>query len=101
MQVTVYVDRGTANIRLDGTFNHAVHRQFQDATRSALANADARELLIDMTDVERIDSSALGLLLVTRDEAKKMGKTVSLKGARGVTKRAMDMAQFELLFAFK
>ncbi|MDK9723955.1 MAG: STAS domain-containing protein [Sterolibacteriaceae bacterium MAG5] len=101
MQATVFVDKETANIRLVGTFNHAVHRPFKEATRPALANADVKELLIDMSNVERIDSSALGLLLVTRDEAKKAGKTMSLKGAQGVTKRALDMAQFERLFAFK
>lgn len=101
MQATVFVDKETANIRLVGTFNHLVHRQFQDATRTAFANADVKELLIDLASVDRIDSSALGLLLMTRDQAKKAGKTVSLKGAFGVTKRAMDMAQFDLLFAYK
>jgi anti-anti-sigma factor len=101
MQVSVSLNKDAAVVRLVGSFDCKTHRQFLDATKPVLANADVKELLLDLTDVERLDSSALGLMLVTRDEAKRKGKTVSLKGAKGVTKRAIDMAHFELLFTFK
>jgi HptB-dependent secretion and biofilm anti anti-sigma factor len=101
MQVSVSMDNDVAIIRLVGSFDCKAHRQFLDATKPVLGDAKAKELLLDLTDVDRLDSSALGLMLVTRDDAKRKGKTVSLRGARGVTKRAIDMAQFELLFAFK
>ncbi|MGE5466042.1 MAG: STAS domain-containing protein [Ignavibacteria bacterium] len=101
MQVSVSMNKEAAVLRLVGSFDCKCHRQFTDATRPLIANAEVKELLLDLTDVDRLDSSALGLMLVTRDEAKKTGKTIALKGARGVTKRALDMAQFELLFAFK
>ncbi|HEX8963526.1 MAG TPA: STAS domain-containing protein [Rhodocyclaceae bacterium] len=101
MLVSVSFDKDAAVIRLVGSFDCKTHRQFLDATRPLIANAEVKELLLDLAQVDRLDSSALGLMLVTRDEARKTGKTISLKGARGVTKRALDMAQFELLFAFK
>ncbi len=101
MQVRVSTNKDAVIVRLEGSFDCKAHRQFLDATKPVLANAEVKELLLDLTDVERVDSSALGLMLVTRDAAKKAGKTVALKGARGVTKRALDMAQFDLLFAFK
>lgn len=101
MQVSVSMDKDAAVIRLVGSFDCKAHRQFLDTTKPILADASVKELLLDLTEVDRLDSSGLGLMLVTRDEAKRKGKTISLRGAKGVVKRAIDMAQFELLFAFK
>jgi anti-anti-sigma factor len=95
------MNKDTAIVRLDGSFDCKAHKEFLDATKPLLANGEVKELLLDLAAVDRLDSSALGLMLVTRDAAKKSGKTVAISGAKGVAKRAIDMAQFELLFVYK
>ena len=46
-----------------------------------------------------IDSSALGMLLMLRDRAKKQNMTVTLANAQGRIRQVLDTAQFERLFA--
>ncbi|MCX8016880.1 MAG: STAS domain-containing protein, partial [Rhodocyclaceae bacterium] len=63
-----------------------------------LAQADAPEIRIDMGGLEYIDSSALGMLLMFRDKARKHNKTVALHHAQGYVRQVIDTAQFDRLF---
>lgn len=99
MDVTSSTYNGTEVIRLRGRFDFSAHREFRPAVNAAFANSAIQEVQIDLGAVDYIDSSALGLLLVIRDEAKKAGKTVSLYNAAGIVKQALSVSKFEKLFA--
>lgn len=86
-------------VRLDGRFDFSSREQFMSQMDSAVAAASAPELRFDLGAVDYIDSSALGMLLVIRDKAKKFDKTITLANARGMVKQTLAAAQFEQLFA--
>jgi anti-anti-sigma factor len=98
MQASLTVAEGRAVIRLQGRFDFNAHREFREATERALREAGAKELRVDLADVEYLDSSALGMLLMLRDKAKAANQTVSLANCRGAVRQVLDIANFGKLF---
>ena len=67
----------------------------------AIANAAIKEIQIELGSVDYMDSSALGMLLLALEQAKAVGKTVSLAGATGAVKAILDISNFQKLFVIK
>jgi len=88
-------------IRLMGRFDYLARREFTGTVAQAVADSAVNSILIDLGAVDDIDCSALSLLLVCRDVAKRAGKTVSLLNPTGDVKRALDAAHFAALFAIE
>lgn len=98
MQATVTVTEGRAVIRLAGRFDFNSHRDFREAIDTSLASP-AGQIVVDMGDVEYLDSSALGMLLMLRDRAKGASREVALTSCRGAVKQILDIANFGKLFS--
>jgi len=97
MQTNVTSRDGSTVIVLQGRFDFNSHREFRDAVERALKEA-APEIKVDLADVDYLDSSALGMLLMLRDKAKGAGKSVVLAAARGAVKQVIEIANFGKLF---
>lgn len=98
MQVTTTVADGVATLGLQGRFDFNAHRDFREATESVLSNPEVRTLNVDLAQVEYLDSSALGMLLMLRDKIKASNRRVSLINCRGPVKQVLDIANFSKLF---
>ena len=64
MHTRLEQENGKAIIKLSGRFDFNSHREFRGSYESALDNAQLRELVIDLSGVDYLDSSALGMLLL-------------------------------------
>ena len=98
MRTTVMNADGRSVIRLQGRFDFSSHRDFREATETALADAGSREISVDLSAVDYLDSSALGMLLMLRDKARSADKAVLLSNCRGAVKQVLDIANFGKLF---
>lgn len=98
MQASVQATNGRAVIRLRGRFDFNTHREFREALDTAVGDASAREVAVDLGEVDYLDSSALGMLLMLRDKAKAADKAVLLTNCRGAVKQVLDIANFGKLF---
>lgn len=98
MQARVKVSEDRAVIRLEGRFDFSSHSVFREAIDSALASP-AATIAVDFSDVDYLDSSALGMLLMLRDQARSAARDVSLAGCRGVVRQLLDIANFGKLFS--
>lgn len=98
MQIEYSAATGTGVIRLSGRFDYTTRSQFMAAAEDCVEQAPAGEIRVDMTGLEYIDSSALGMLLMMRDKARKLDKTIALANARGRVREVIDTAQFDRLF---
>lgn len=88
-----------ARIVLTGSLGFTDHAAFRDMIA---ALGDGRgPVVIDLAGVDHIDSAGLGLLLVARDRAAGLGRTLSLANARGQVARLLDLAQAADLFAIE
>ena len=90
-----------ATLKLGGRFDFHSHRDFRSAYEKILETGPVREIVIDFGDVDYLDSSALGMLLLLREKADGSGKNVVLSGLKGTVKQVLDIANFGKLFSLK
>lgn len=101
MQVTKIIDGGKAVMKLSGRFDFNTHRDFREGFEAILKNADVRSLDLDFSDVDYMDSSALGMLLLLNERAMARNISLSLVGCAGVVKQILDIANFGKLFTIR
>ncbi|SEI60490.1 anti-anti-sigma factor [Allopseudospirillum japonicum] len=87
-----------AKIKLKGRFNFSAHREFRDAYTSALTDAQVKSFEIDMQDVDYIDSSALGMLLLLKERADAERKEIQIVRCSPVVLDVFKVANFKNLF---
>lgn len=87
-------------IRLPSRFDYAYHRQFGDIYGPLLLNPDVKEIVLDFSKVEYLDSSALGMMVLLQKKCSAENKKNKIKGARGATEEILKMANMQKLFEF-
>ncbi len=88
-----------ARLSVSGKFSFNLRHKFTDAYKTLLESANIRVFEIDMSNVEYMDSSALGMLLVLRERAREHNKRVNLVNYHGVTQKILKIAKFDTLFS--
>jgi anti-anti-sigma factor len=101
MQIATEVAAGKAVLNLTGRFDFHSHRDFRSAYETALEEAGVREIAINFKQVDYLDSSALGMLLLLREKSEAAGKSVSLIGLQGMVKQVLEIANFGKLFSIQ
>lgn len=88
------------SIELDNALTAEMGGDFRKVVRDALARSP-RELVLDCAQLSYIDSTGLGLLTLARNEAGRLGCTVSLNNVKNAhTRQVLEMVRFDQLFAF-
>ena len=94
MGVRINTAPGVTEIRLSGRMTFAEHDRFRHVI-SAFDGPSGHQMVFDLSDLEFVDSSGLGMLLIARDVAQRKRLDFSLKGVRNEVRRVMTMAKFE------
>ncbi|MBX9266741.1 STAS domain-containing protein [Chromobacterium violaceum] len=86
-------------IAVEGRFDFEQHEAFRACLDEALARGSGLGLEVDLSRVDYLESSALGMLLVMRDRAKAQGiEDIALTGCRGFVRKILDVASFDKFF---
>lgn len=101
MQIQQSKANGTARIALKGRFDFNAHREFRSACDAALGDNEVSGVEIDFANVEYLDSSALGMLLLARERAATSGRQVHLANCRGTVGEVLHIANFSKLFTIR
>ena len=96
--VNVTEIEGTLTIFLSGSFIFQAHRDFKAAYQEALEKAAVSHIVVDFANVEYLDSSALGMLLVLKDKVEKAQKALTLTRPNLVTVQTFEIAGFDKIF---
>lgn len=97
MNISTLTTDGVSRIKLNGRFTFDKHKDFRQVIKDQLTGK-SRVIEIDFGQVDYLDSSALGMLLLAREQASQAGKTVALTNCRGNVKAVLDVANFQRLF---
>lgn len=98
MSISVQIRDGAARILMTGRFDFQVHREFKDAYSALLVNAGVHEIEVEMSRVDYLDSSALGMLILLNERAKEAKKTIVLLNASNVVAQVLEVANFSKIF---
>jgi anti-anti-sigma factor len=87
-------------LRLPSRFDYSYHRQFGEMYTPLIESSDCKEIILDFTQVEYLDSSALGMMVLLQKKFSTGGRKVRVKGARGATEEILKMANMQKIFDF-
>ena len=99
MKVTFEAQGTIANIAPKGRFDFNTHRDFRAAYEEALASSTVRTIQLDLKEVDYLDSSALGMLLLLKDKATPAGRTITIVNSQGSVRQILEVANFGKLFS--
>ena len=90
----------TNNKRLEITvtdrFDFSLHREFRDAYRDYIGQSP--EVVIDLNRAEYMDSSALGMMLLMREQLGGDAARITISTSSPEIRRILDIANFGKLF---
>ena len=87
-------------IRLPSRFDYSYHRQFGEQYTPLIESVVCKEIIMDFSQVEYLDSSALGMMVLLQKKAAGQSIKVKIKGARGATDEILKMANMQKIFEF-
>lgn len=88
-------------IRLPERFDFSFHKNFNSSYESALVNKNIKELELDFSLVQYLDSSALGMLVLLAKKFSGSQVSLSIIGSKGVAKDIIVMANLSKLYTIK
>lgn len=101
LAIKVQIRDGLACIDMSGCFDYKTWRIFTNAYLPLLDNIALSEICVDMTQVDYLDSSAMGMLLLLNERAQANDKRVALHIASNFVLRAFKFARFSKIFNIK
>ena len=90
-----------AIIRLPNRFDFSHHKLFSQNSDDAFLRAEVKAIEIDFSQVQYLDSSALGMLVLLAKKASAQSVAVSIRGAQGTALDILMMANLNKLYAIK
>lgn len=98
MQYTAQHTGSQCHITLSGRFTFSDSAAFRPVL-DLLTTPALSEIILDFSQTEFIDSAALGMLLLLREEARQRNIDVRLINAYGQIKKMFELVQFHTIFA--
>jgi len=101
MLIKSELEGSRGRLSLQGRFDFHSHRDFRTAYEKLFEDGAVRELEVNFGQVDYLDSSALGMLLLLKEKSENSGRNVTLSGLQGTVKQVLDIANFGKLFTIK
>ncbi len=98
MALEIQIRENVARIIMKGRFDFQVHREFKEAYTKLFDTANVQQIEIEMSKLDYLDSSALGMLMLLNERAKSVNKTITLVNPSGVVSQVLEVANFNRLF---
>jgi len=98
MQISHRTSDNKAIVSLTGRFDFNAHREFRSAYEEAISGDGIKALEVDLSGVDYLDSSALGMLLMLKERASSRNLQLSITHCRDSVKQILEIANFGKLF---
>ena len=86
----------TLEVTISGRFDFSIHQNFRKVTQQT--GAGVKSIIIDLSETEYMDSSALGMLLVLRDKVDENKDAITIKNPKLEVRKILEIANFDRLF---
>lgn len=86
----------TLEVIISGRFDFSIHQNFRKVTQQT--GAGVKSIIIDLSDTDYMDSSALGMLLVLRDKVDENKDAITIKNPKAEVRKILEIANFDRLF---
>ncbi len=98
MKTDIVRNGDQVTLRLEGAFDMHAHVSFRQAYRKLLGEGDCQRLTLDMRQVDYIDSSGLGMLLLLQGEVKEASPEIVIQGCQPFVRQVLTTANFHKMY---
>lgn len=98
LDIKVRNDKTISRWILKGRFDFNANNEFRKTYEKALDERNKLAIEIDLSGVDYIDSSALGMLLLLKDKAENVKRSISLVNCNATVRQILDVVQFKKMF---
>jgi anti-anti-sigma factor len=88
-------------IVLPSKFDFSYHKNFTDQYGKALEEESEQNITLDFSNVEYLDSAALGMMVLLKKKADAAGREVLIINTHGAALEVLKIANFDNLFKIK
>ena len=96
VNVSISHDGKTLTLSVSGDFQFSLHREFRDAYLGFTVSGG--EVRVNLAATAYMDSSALGMLMLLQEHAKKHQQNVLIESPQPAIRRILEIASFDRLF---
>ncbi len=96
--INVQIHGCLARIAISGRFDFQAWRNFKNSYTPLLDNTVVREIFVEMSKVDYLEASAMGMLLLLNERAKAANKQVALRATCGAVSRVLEGWRFQQNF---
>ncbi|MCU7922167.1 MAG: STAS domain-containing protein [Candidatus Thiodiazotropha sp. (ex Dulcina madagascariensis)] len=89
-------DEKSVTIKIAGRFDFSIHQEFMQAYKTFPKGE--KHFVVDLTNAEYLDSSAMGMLLQLREHSAGQSDSVVLKNGNEAVQDVLRIANFGKLF---
>jgi len=93
-------DGNTFTISINGRFDFNLYKDFRDSYEASLNKGNIK-FIIDLSQTEYMDSSALGMLLVLKERTGGDNSSIALKNCNKEIKNILSISNFDKLFSIE
>ena len=97
--VTNHIGDHAATLTINGRFDFSIHRNFRANYEEILGSHKINEIAVDLQNVDYVDSSALGMLLLLREKSMAENIKMRLINPKLAVRQVLEIANFEKLFS--
>lgn len=101
MSISTNVAGNAGTINMTGRFDFNVQREFKEAYDSLISNSAVGVIDVNLSGVDYLDSSALGMLLMLRERSTAAGKSLKLSKPTPGVEQILEIANFAKLFTIE
>lgn len=100
MQYSTAIKDSVCEISMNGKFTFSDHQKCQEIYQLIRDNS-IRQLVVNLEDLNFIDSAALGIFLILRDEVTKQTKQLTIVSPVDQVKKMFQLSRFYDLFTIQ
>lgn len=94
-QITITEDDGRVILQIEGVFDFGCRSEFHKACQN---RPNGTRYTIDLRKTQRLDSSALGMLMILRDDSGGSASDILLLNPNHEIRKLLDVARFGEFF---
>lgn len=98
MKFSTVIEGTTGTVKLEGRFTFESHQAFKAATGPLLESPDIHQVNLDLSAVNYMDSSSLGMVLLLRERASLKGVPIVLQRPSPSVLAILKVVQFAKIF---
>ncbi|MBN8531956.1 MAG: STAS domain-containing protein [Alphaproteobacteria bacterium] len=97
MEMLKLEESGHCRIQMRGRFTFSDNPEFREVIQM-ISSGQVSQMMLDISRLDFVDSAALGMLLLARDEAEKHRIRLTLSEPVGQVKKIFNVVRFDELF---